>query len=176
MRKLIALALAVALALPVLASAADPADYRSESGWFDFAHCAFCKNLLDQPGLLEHSTWESHPTANGAMEIITVEPAYREAFAKAGAAIGALGAKIQSGEINPMTLEMCGRCQAYGMLMMSGVQMEEIDGDAATVFLYTSDKPEVVEKLHGFVARDNQEMAEMTGGHEHHPHSEHPHH
>jgi len=164
MRKLIVIALMAALAVPALA-----AD-KSESGWFDFDHCAFCKNLSSRPGLLEHSTWETHPVANGSIEIITVQPEYMEAFAAAGAAMGELGAKIQSGKVNPMTLEMCGRCKEFGMLLMTGVKMEEVNGDAATIFLYTSDNPDVVQKLHELVKRDKTEMAAMMCGHEGHNH------
>ncbi len=107
---------------------------------------------------------------NGMIEIITVDPAYRESFAKAGAAIGDLGQKIMKGEVNPMTLPMCGRCKEFGMLMMTGVKTEQIMGDAATVFLYTSDNPDVVKKMHDIVARDHEEMAMLTEGHKGHNH------
>lgn len=168
MRKLILIALMATLAVPALA--ADAVTYKTASGWFDFDHCAFCKNLAADPGLLPHSTWETHPIAGGMMEIITVEPEYRESFAKAGAAIQDLGMKIQAGKVNPMTMEMCGRCKEFGMLMMTGVKMEQVNGDAATVFLYTSDNPDVVGKLHGIAERDKTEMAAMMGGHEGHQH------
>ena len=84
-----------------------------------------------------------------------------------------LGMQIQSGEVNPMALEMCGSCQATGMLMMSGVKMERVDGDAAIVTMMTSDDAVVVTKLQEIAKRNTMEMAQMMGGAEH-PHAEHP--
>ncbi len=168
MRKLITLLFVASMALPVFAG--DMPSYKSASGWIDMEGCSFCKNLTVDPELLPHSTWETHPTNNGMIEIITVEPEYKESFAKAGAAMEDLGQKIMAGEVNPMTLPMCGRCQEFGMLMMTGVKTEQIMGDAATVFLYTSDNPDVVKKMHDMVARDHQEMALLMGGHEGHQH------
>ncbi len=179
MRKLTVPTLA-ALVVLVAASAlaAEPDMYKSESGWFDMNHCAFCKNLTADPGLLPHSTWETHEIENGMVEIITVAPEYKESFAKAGRAMQELGMKIQKGEVNPMTLEMCGRCKEFGMLQMTGIKTEAVMGDAATVFIYTSDNPDVVKKMHDIVARDHKEMALMMGAGqeqtEHPQHHEHP--
>lgn len=179
MRKLTVPALVALIALLAVSAFAGDSDmYKSESGWFDMNHCAFCKNLTADPGLLPHSTWETHPIADGMVEIITVDPEYKESFAKAGQAMQELGMKIQKGEVNPMGLEMCGRCKEFGMLMMGGkVKTEEVMGDNATVFLYTSNDPATVQKLHQIAERDAKEMASMMGGHEghdEHPHSEHP--
>ena len=149
-----------------LAFAANP--LQSKSGWFDFENCAFCKNLSAEAGLLEHSTWESHPIKNGLMNIITVEPDYAEAMARAGQNMADLGLKIQAGEVNPMGLQMCQHCQTFGMLMMGGVNMEEVRGDAAVVTLMTSDDAGVVTRLQELAKRDTDEMALMSG-------AEHPH-
>ncbi len=150
---------------------------KSESGWFDFENCAFCKNLSAEDGLLEHSTWENYPIKNGMMNIITVEPEYAAAMERAGEHMAALGLKIQSGEVNPMGLDMCQHCQTFGMMMMGGqVAMEEVRGDAATVTLMTSDDEAVVKRLHEMAARDTKEMALLMGGGSEHPHgAEHPH-
>ncbi len=129
MKRIALICMVVVCAVPVLALAGD--SMKSESGWFDFENCAFCKSLAEDPGLLKHTTWENYPIKNGSMTIMTVDPAYAESMAKVDAHMAALGAKIQNGEVNPMSLEMCGRCKSYGMLMMGGVDMERIDGEAA---------------------------------------------
>lgn len=172
----ISVALCAITLLVSLAQAAGP--MKSESGWFDFENCAFCKNLAAEDGLLEHSTWENHAISNGMVNITTVEPQYAAAMARAGEHMAALGMKIQAGEVNPMGLKMCQHCQTFGMMMMGGqVKMETINGDAATITLMTSDDESVVKRLHDMAARDTREMALLMGGAEsEHPHSaEHPH-
>ena len=173
--KRLALSILVALcAATTLASTAmAESPMKSESGWFDFDNCAFCKNLVEDPDLLQHATWESHPIQNGMMNIMTIEPAYAQSLATAEKKMNDLGMQTQSGEVNPMALEMCGSCQATGMLMMSGVKMERIDGDAAIVTMMTSDDAVVVAKLQEIAKRNTTEMAQMMGGAEH-PHAEHP--
>ena len=153
---------------------------KSPSGWFDFEKCAFCKHLAEDPGLLSHCTWETHPISNGIMTIMTIDPEYAESFARAEKAMNGLGMDIQSGKVNPMTLEMCGSCQAFGMLMMGGkVTNEEVHGEAAIVHLTVSKDAGVVERLHQMSERNTKEMAQMMGdgeaaghghdhGHDHH--------
>ncbi len=104
------------------------------------------------------------------IEIITVEPEYKESFAKAGQAMQELGMKIRKGEVNPMTLPMCERCKTFGMLQMSGIRTEAVMGDAATVFIHTLDDPDLVDRMHDIVARDHEEMALMKGDHKGHDH------
>lgn len=163
--------------VPLLASVALGANtMKSESGWFDFENCAFCKNLSEDPGLLEHTTWETHAIENGLMTIMTVPPEYTEAMAKAEKAMNDLGMKIQAGEVNPMELKMCGHCQKWGMLMMGGkVKMEEVRGQAARVSLSTSDDPAVVAQLHEISRRNNEEQALMMNGGDKKDHGHHPH-
>jgi len=162
MRKLIVLAAVFAVALPALAG--NESDMRTPSGWFDMAECAFCKNLVEDPELLSHSTWEGHAISNGAMYIMTVEPEYAESMAKAGAAMAQVGQDIQAGKVNPMTLPMCGHCQEFGMIMMSGVHMETVKGGAAEVSIFTSDDEALVKRMHAVVKRDQEEMALMKAG------------
>lgn len=179
MKKFTLLSIAVLCAVPWLASVAlAGAPLKSDSGWFDFENCAFCKNLAAEDGLLEHSTWENHPISNGMMNIITVEPEYAAAMQRAGEHMAALGQKIQAGEVNPMGLKMCQHCQTFGMMMMGGqVKMEEVRGDAAVVTLMTSDDPGVVKRLQEMAERDTKEMALLMGADAEHPHAtEHPHH
>ncbi|HOX26085.1 MAG TPA: hypothetical protein PLL30_09020 [Candidatus Krumholzibacteria bacterium] len=154
----------LALALPVLAGGHA---MKTESGWFDMENCAFCKNLLTDPGLLEHATWESHNLEKGMLYIMTVEPEYAESMAKASAAMEELGTKMHSGQINPAEVKMCGSCQAFGQLMMAGVKMETIKGDAAEVTIVTHDDPQVIAQMHDLVARNQKEMALLMSGGEH---------
>jgi len=174
MRKILILMMAVLIAVPALAGG-----HKTESGWFDMENCAFCKNLTVDPGLLPHTTWETHAIDAGMMQVMTVDPAYAEAMATAGRAMQDLGMKIQSGEVNPMGLKMCGHCMEFGQLMMAGVHAETVSGKAAEVTLFTSDDPALVTRLQAMAARDTKEMELMMAGHgqdEAHPHGqEHPH-
>ncbi len=165
----------VVIALPVVAG--DQPSLKTDSGWFDMENCEFCKNLVEDPGLLPHMTWEGHKIANGAVTIATVDPAYRASYEKAGKAMETLGNKMMNGEINPMSVKMCGHCMMFGQLMMAGVEMEEVHGEAADVSLLTSDNPDVVKMIHQMVDRNTTEMAMLEGhGHEHSPeHGAHQH-
>ncbi|MCB1183629.1 hypothetical protein KDM41_09345 [bacterium] len=136
---------------------------KSESGWFDFENCAFCKNLAAHEGLLEHATWENHAIRDGLMNIMTIPAEYEGAMDEVNAAMAKLGGEIQTGKVNPMTLTMCGHCQKYGMLMMTGkVDMETVEGDAATVTLMTSADEHTAEELRQMAVRDTEEMAKLT--------------
>ena len=172
MRKILVLAAVLAVAVPAVAG--EGGHMKSESGWFDMENCAFCKNLLEDPGLLPHTTWENHAIDGGMMTILTVDPAYAESAAKASAAMEALGTKMATGQVDPASLTTCGHCQEFGAIMMSGVGMEIIKGKAAEVSLFTSDDPALVERMHAMVKRDNEEMALMMAGHDH-GHGDHDH-
>lgn len=157
------------VAAPVLAGGAGA--MKTPSGWFDMENCAFCKSMVEDPDLLDHVTWENHSIADGMMTITTVEPEYAEALAKANAAMQELGMKMQTGKVNPMEVKMCGHCAAFGQLMMAGVKMESVKGEAAEVTLATSDDPALVDKLHGIVKRNKDEMAiMMAAAHDSHAH------
>jgi hypothetical protein len=165
--------LAVSIVLLVAGAALAGEAMKSASGWFDFENCAFCKNLMAEEGLLEHTTWETHPIRNGMITIMTVAPGYAAAMDKAEKAMNDIGMKIQNGEVNPMTMKMCGHCQNFGMLMMGGkVNMEEVRGDAARVSLTTSDDPATVKQLQDMAERNTREMALMMGDHGHGEHPE----
>lgn len=162
MKVLSTLSLLMILALPLLAG-----EHTSASGWFDMENCAFCKSLTEDPELLAHVTWENHKIQNGSMTITTVDPAYAAAYAKASKAMEDLGTKMTSGEVNPMEVKMCGHCQAFGQLMMAGVRMEKVVGEAAEVMLLTSDDPNIVAMIHEMTDRDIEEMKLMAAGGDH---------
>jgi hypothetical protein len=160
-------------ALPQFASTAwaeEAMAHKTPSGWFDMENCAFCKNLVQDPGLLPHTTWENFAIENGMMNIFTVAPEYAASMATCTAAMEELGAKLHSGEVNPADVKMCGHCMAYGGLMAAGVKMETVKGKAAEVTLMTSGDPAVVAKIHTMVERDNEEMALMMSGDPHQGH------
>jgi len=174
MKKIVAKCVVLVFALTLIASVALAGD-SAESGWFDFENCVFCKNLSEDPGLLDACSWENHKISNGSMNIMVVPAEYKESMAAAMVKMTETGEKMHSGEINPMTASMCEHCKAYGAVMMSGANMESIDGAGATVSLMTSDDPAVVKQIHAMVDNDNAAMAAM-GGHSHgeHPKGEHP--
>ena len=172
MRKILVLMAVLAVALPAVAG---DHPMGTESGWFDMENCAFCKNLVVDPGLLPHTTWENFSIEGGMMNVVTVDPAYAESMATASAAMEAVGAKLQSGELNPMSTKMCGRCMEFGQIMMAGIQMQNFKGEGAEVTLFTSDDPALVKRMHAVVERDNKEMAMMMAGEHGKGHDEHPH-
>lgn len=171
MRKLIILAALFAIALPAFAGDHPEHPKAAKTGWFDFENCVFCKNLMEDPNLLSHTTWENHKVANGMMNIMTVAPEFKSSMAKANKAMEGVGMDIQSGKSNPMTMKMCGHCQEWGQLMMAGVTLEKVEGDAADVTLTTSDDPVLVARLHKLVERNNMEMEKMMAvSHDHSGH------
>jgi len=161
MRVIGLLATMVVLAAPVMAGDAPHHAMKTASGWFDMENCAFCKNLVKNPALLEHIQWENHTTANGSLSITIVEPAYAAAYDEAMGAMMALGEKLHNGEMDPSKVKMCGHCAAYGDLMRSGVNVENVDGEAADVTLMTASDPQTVAKIHEFTNRTNREMGEL---------------
>jgi hypothetical protein len=165
-------ALILVLALLALPALAGEHAMATKSGWFDLEHCDFCKNLLKDPELLHHMTWETHKIDNGMMYISTCDPAYAESYAACNAAMEKLGNDMMTGAVDPTTVQMCGSCAAFGELMMAGVTMENIDGEAADISLVTSSDAEMVDKLHAYADRNNKEMDELmasSGGHGDHP-------
>ena len=175
MKKTLMLMAMVLIALPALAGEPTAMDHKTPSGWFDMANCYFCKNLVADPELLAHCQWETQPTADGMMTIMTVEPAWRAAMAKAGAGMEECAAKMHGGQMDMSKVTMCGFCQAYGGLMMAGVQPETIKGQVAEVTLMRSTDPKLVQKMHEIAKRNTDEMAIMMAGAEADPHAGHKH-
>ena len=91
-------------------------------------------------------------------------PTKTASYAKAGQAMEKLGADMMNGTVNPMTVKMCGSCTEFGQLMMAGVTMENVDGDAADVTVITSADPALVTRIHKYCDRNNKEMALLMGG------------
>lgn len=172
MKKTIVLVAACAVLAAAVAIAGPDHPLKTESGWFDLENCVFCKNMMEDPGLLPHMTWENHKTKAGMVQVFTVAPDYRQAYDKCMQAMETVSNDMMSGKVNPAEAKMCGSCAAYGQLMMAGVQTEYVKGDAADVALMTSDDPAVITQIHEFCDRNNKEMALMMGE----PHGDHPQH
>jgi len=143
---------------PLILAAPDGIGHRSASGWFDFEDCTFCRTLSKDPALLAHTTWENHPIRNGIMNIMTVDPAYAPAMAAAKLQRQELSQQVQSGDLVGLSLNLCGHCQNFSELVKNGVEIQEVQGIAAVVSLYTSADPALVKRLQAQAARDAEEM------------------
>lgn len=138
---------------------ADQAPAPGEAPWFDLENCAFCKHLTKEPQLMHNMKWEHHDLSNGAVTITVVKPQFRAAYMEAGTAMEDLAKKMETGEVNPADVRMCGSCQYYGKLMMMGAKFEYVQSDLADLVLITSDKPEVVKEIKVYAQRNRDEMA-----------------
>ncbi len=154
---------AILAVLLLLAAAAAAAPAYPEQPWYDFDNCAFCSHLSLDPQLLDHVTWESHAVRDGAITVTTVDPAFAGSYHDAMTAMGELGRKVKSGEVDPLSMKVCGRCETYGELMTAGVNVETVHGEQAEVTLVTSADADLVARIHEFVARNVAEMQRHDG-------------
>lgn len=128
----------------------------AEKSWFDMANCSFCKNLVKDTMLLKNMTWNHYDISNGVMAVTTVKPEYKAAYLEAMKAMEQVGEDMATGKIQ---VQMCGHCENYGKLMMSGSKMEYVPTEVADIVLITSDKPEIVEMIKKFGQRNREELA-----------------
>lgn len=136
-----------------------PMTIAGENPWFDMEKCAICKNLTAEPGLMQHfQKWEHFNTTNGLVSLSVVDKEYVSALKKAAANMDAAAANLGKG---PMPY-LCGSCLAYGEIMQAGAKYEEFESDNIFVSTLTSDKPEVIAKIHAWTDRTNAEMAKMA--------------
>jgi hypothetical protein len=141
-----------------------------ESTWFDMEGCAFCKNLVKDPHLMENMTWEHHDISNGVVTITTVKPEFKKSYAEARTAMMDIGNKLETGQLTMDKVPMCGHCMAYGKLHMSGVKTDWVAGSQADVTVMTSDKPELVKEIKAFAQKNRDEMAKMEKAEKAHAH------
>jgi len=125
--------------------------------WFDLEKCSFCKSLTAQPGLLEHTAWEQYPITNGIVSVTTVDPEFVKAFEVAHAEMEKTGQRMMKGE----QAYTCGSCTAMGAILMKGIHHENVMTSHGSVWIATSDSPEVVAELQGWAKRNGEEMAKM---------------
>ena len=154
MRKsLFVLMLPVAVLVMALAVMAE----EPEKPWFDMVNCEFCKHLMDDPELLNHTTWEHFNITNGIINVTTVDKEYLDSYHAAGEEMMKVGKRLMDGE----KVQMCGSCQAHGTLIQAGAKMEHIETQRGHVMLVTSDNPEMVAKIQAWAKRNIDELAKL---------------
>ena len=124
--------------------------------WFDMENCSFCKHLTKDPELMKHMTWTTYVISNGAMVVTVVDEEYQDSYEAAMKAMEKTGKDMMSGAGD---VKMCGHCEYYGMLMMSGMKTETINTDVGEITLMTSDKPETIKMIHEYAKRNQEAMA-----------------
>jgi hypothetical protein len=128
-----------------------------EKPWFDMTNCSLCKELTKDPKLMDNMTWEHYDLSNGLLVLTTVKPEFKESYLKAQEGMNKVAAQMGQGT----PVQMCGHCQAFGMLMMSGVKMESVSTSAGDIVLMTTDKPEILEQIRAYGNRTRTELAKM---------------
>jgi len=159
MKKLLSIALSLVALAAVSAAESDVKTAMGEEKWFDMQNCEFCKNLVADEKLLDNMTWEHHDVAAGVLCVTSVAPAYKESYQKAQAAMMALGEAMATGKRNPAEVKMCGHCQHYGQLMMTGAKVEYVQSGAADIVLITSADEAVVKQIKEFGEKNRTELA-----------------
>lgn len=154
--KTASLVLAVAVMLLIAVGAAG-----DEKPWFDLDKCIFCQQLTKHTGLLDHMACEHHEISNGDLIATVVDPEFRPAYVEAEKAMEQIGMDMAQGKIDPTKVYMCGSCEAYGGLLMSGANIEHIPTKLGDIVLLTSDNPDLVAKIKEYGRRWNEEMAKM---------------
>ena len=135
--------------------------------WFDMENCSFCQNLTKDPDLLKNMTWEHYDIDNGIMTVTTVKPESKAAYLEAQKAMEAVAESMQQGN---MDVKMCGHCEYYGMLMMSGAKIQHVDAGVADIVLMTSDDPELVKKIKFYASKNREELAKWEEAEMKHEH------
>ena len=155
----------------VVLVAASTLTLAGDDKWYDMENCGFCKQLLDPPDMLEHSSYEHHNIANGIISVATVDKKYIGPWRAAEAKMEEMGMKMQKGEQVPM----CNACMAMGGLMMKGAKWENIITMHGSVSLMTSDDPAVVKEIQVWAQKSTDEMAKMEKMEKKDDHGEHGH-
>ena len=145
-------ALMCAVAVPVLASPT------TEKPWFDMQNCVMCKSMTAEKGLLEHSQFDTFPTATGMVGVCTIDPAYKEAYTRAGGKMMATMKELEAGKnVGPL----CGFCTSYGELMKAGAKSEMFMTPTGDVTVLSSTDPALIAKIQAHAKRTSEEMAKM---------------
>lgn len=130
----------------------------AETPWFDMENCGICKNLTTEKGLMEHMHWENYNIPTGMMSVTTVDEGWEEQYKRATHGMQETIEKLMAGEMVPL----CGMCQAFGTMYMTGkVKEQTIDTRLGQVWVATSTDPEMIEQLHKYTDRTNEEMAKL---------------
>lgn len=153
MKKALPYLLLAVTMLIALAAAGD------EKPWLDPDKCIFCQQLTKHEGLMDHMKCEHHDISHGHLMVTTVDPEYREAYVEAEKAMEQIGMDMAQGKIDPTKVYMCGSCEAYGGLIMSGALIEHIPTKVGDIVLITSDDPDVLKKIKDYGRRWEEELA-----------------
>jgi hypothetical protein len=145
---LVALAL-VFWALPAVAQ---------EKPWFDMQNCDFCKFLVKDSNLLKNMLWEHHDLSNGLLVVTAVKPESKAAYEEAMAGMAKMGEEMAKGKTD---VKMCGHCEYFGKLMMSGVKIENIATSVGDITLMTTDNPETLKMICEYGRRNKEELAKL---------------
>ncbi len=131
--------------------------FAGDKPWLDFEHCDMCKNFMTNPDLVKGMKCETHNIATGFVSVTTVKPELLGALRDASAKCDELGKKLMTGE----KANLCGSCEAMGMLMAKGAKLEEIPLENGSVMLLTSTDPIVIDEIHNWTDKTNEETKKM---------------
>ncbi len=132
-----------------------------EKPWIDLENCIFCQQISKHEGLIDHMTCEHHEISNGHLMATVVDPEYRPAYVEAQKAMEQTGMDMAQGKLDPTKVHMCGSCEAYGSLLMSGAIVEHLPTKFGDIVLLTSDDMNVVKKIKAYGRRWAEEMAKQ---------------
>ncbi len=132
--------------LACLVIAASAVAGKTLKGWFDYDHCAYCREWAAQPGLVAHSHDEAHEISDGIVWVTTIDNGYEDAFATALAAEDKVAADLGAGK----DLPLCQYCATIGELGKKGVRIEAIPCRNALVTIYTSTDTSLVWQIREF--------------------------
>ncbi len=90
-----------------------------------------------------------------------VDPKFRPDYIEAQKAMEQIGMDMAQGKIDPTRVYMCGSCEAYGNLLMSGAIVEHIPTKFGDIVLVTSDDTDVMKKIKAYGRRWAEETAKM---------------
>ncbi len=130
--------------------------------WMDLEHCAFCKNMSSQLGLIQHVRFDFIKIPNGMITVAFVPDNLKEAMKKANEGMQATVKEMQSGK----QLTTCAFCDAIGLVMAKGAKVEKFQGESSEVSLFTSTDAEVVKSIHAIADRTNEEAQKTKAHHE----------
>ena len=131
---------------------------QTEKPWFDNANCSFCQFLTKDPKLMENMSWEHLDISNGLLIVTVVNPEFRKPYLEAMEGMSKLGDEMMAGKKD---VTMCGHCEYYGKLMMSGAKFEYVEAKAGDIVLLTSDNPEILKMIKEFGQRTRDETAKL---------------
>ncbi len=133
---------------------------QTEKSWFDMENCGFCKEIVKQPGLMEHMHTDYQNISNGVVSVTNIDDGFWDEYEKAEVGMQKVSEGFQTGQVPPM----CGHCMKMGEFFMKGVSMEGVKsaGQNCVVFIYQSPDSATVVELQAFGQKSLEEQAKMT--------------